>query len=214
MTVIYFVRHGQTDWNKLGLYRGRADRPLDEIGARQAQLVRDALANKEINKLYASPTRRTIETLSPLSAKLRHKPIMMSNGLIDIDYGEWQGMKKEEVPEKWPELDKQWRQDPFGVTFPNGESLLEVQKRALAAVDEIRKDAQGKAVAVCSHRVLLKAIFCGFVKSTTPRAFYSFCIDPGSISIVKFVDDLPVIVNLNNTHHIRGDNPLNGPADF
>lgn len=214
MTMIYFVRHGQTDWNKLGLYRGRADRPLDEIGVRQAQLVRDALKDKGIRKLYASPMQRTLGTLSPLSARMGHKPITMVNGLVDIDYGDWQGQKKDEVPEKWPEVNEQWHKDPFGVTFPNGESLLDVQKRALAEVNNIRNDAKDAVIAVCSHRVVLKTLFCGFVGATAPSAFYSFNLDPGSISIVKFVDDLPVIINLNNTHHIRGDHPLDGPADF
>jgi broad specificity phosphatase PhoE len=214
MTIIYFVRHGQTDWNKLGVYRGRADRPLNEIGARQAELVRDSLKNQGIAKLYASPMRRTIGTLSKFSTWLKHKPIAAVKGLIDIDYGRWQGVKKEEAEKEWSELARQWREDPFSVTFPGGESLKEVQDRALKAVQDICKDAQDATVAVCSHRVVLKALFCAFVGSTSPRAFYTFKLDPASISIVRMIDGHPVIETFNGTHHLRGDNPLDGPEDF
>ncbi len=214
MTIIYFLRHGQTDWNKLGVYRGRADRPLDDIGTRQAELVRDALKEQKIQKLYAGPMRRTIDTLAKFSAWFKHSPINAVSGLVDIDYGDWQGVKKEEVAEKWPELVKQWREDPFGVTFPNGESLKDVQARALQAVKDICNDAGDATIAVCSHRVVLKALFCGFVGSTSPQAFYSFKLDPASISIVRMIDGLPVIETFNGTQHLRGDNPLAGPEDF
>lgn len=215
MTVIYFVRHGQTDWNKVGLFRGRADRSLDEVGKRQGQLVADALKDKGIKGLYSSPMQRTIQTLSPTSRKIRGSShVTMVNDLIDIDYGDWQGVSKTEVPEKWPDIWKTWREDPFSVTFPNGESLIDVQKRALTAVDQIRNDCGDTTVAVCTHRVILKVLFCGFVGAGTKGAFYSFKLDPASISIVRFHGDLPVIVTLNDAHHLRGDDALGGPQDF
>jgi len=214
MTVVYFVRHGQTDWNKLGVFRGRADRPLDEIGRRQARLVGDGLYDKGITKLYSSPMRRCFETFSNISAKMKHKSILSVPGLTDIDYGDWQGVKKGEAAKEWPDLWKMWRDDPFSLRFPNGESLDEVGDRALKAIDDILKDSAGATVAVCTHRAVLKALFCRFVKSTAPRAFYTFKLDPASISIVRFEAHLPIIETFNDTRHIRGDNPLDGPADF
>lgn len=214
MTVVYLVRHGQTDWNRLGVFRGRADRPLDDVGLRQAELVRDALLKKGIQQLYASPMQRTIQTLSSLSAHMGHRPIFMVDGLIDIDYGDWQGVKKTEVAEKWPELWTQWREDPFGVQFPNGESLQSVQDRALEELMNIVKDAGDKTIALCTHRVVLKALYCGFVGSRAPQAFYSFKLDPASISIIRFQEGLPVMETFNDTRHLRGDDPLGGPADF
>ena len=215
MTVIYFVRHGQTDWNKLGLFRGRADRGLDDVGLRQGQLVSQGLeGSKGIKKLYSSPMRRCLETFSNLSAKMRHKPIFSIPGLIDIDYGDWQGLGKQEVAQKWPELWEKWHSDPFGVEFPNGESLKAVQERGLKAVKDIIQDANGATVAVCTHRVMLKALFCGFVQASSPQAFYTFKLDPASISIVRYNGDLPIIESINDTRHVRGDNPLEGPADF
>jgi broad specificity phosphatase PhoE len=214
MTVIYFVRHGRTDWNHQGLFRGRADRPLDDVGIRHSELVRDALAPKKLKHLYASPMQRTIGTLSKLSARMNHKPIHGAKGLIDIDYGKWQGVKKEDAQSQWPDLWRTWHEDPFSVTFPDGESLKDVQARALADINQIVKESEGYPVVVCTHRVVLKALFCGFVDAQSPQAFYSFKVDPGSISIVQFKDDLPVIVTLNDTRHIRGDDPLGGPEDF
>jgi len=84
MTLVYFVRHGRTDWNRDGLYRGRADRSLDEVGLRQAELVRDALKAKGITKIYSSPMIRTVQTVARLSGLLR-KQITAMPGLSDID---------------------------------------------------------------------------------------------------------------------------------
>ena len=211
MTVIYFVRHGQTDWNRLGVFRGRADRPLDERGLRQVERVKDALKDKGVESLFAGPLKRTIQTFLPLAGSGK---INVIDDLVDIDYGEWQGEKKEDVKKKWPDLWDRWHSDPFSVAFPGGESLVKVQERAVAAVNQIRESVGNAAVAVCTHRVVLKALFCSFVRAEAKTAFYTFKLDPASISIVRYMDDLPVIAGFNDTRHLEGENLSIGIQDF
>lgn len=214
MTIVYLVRHGQTDWNKLGVFRGRADRPLDEVGEQQARLVKDALKDKGITKLYASPMQRTVQTFASLSAALRHRQITIIDELIDINYGVWQGKDKQDVARQWPDLWKQWHEDPFGVVFPDGEALADVQIRALKGLGKIIEDAGDDTIAVCTHRVVLKALYCAMAGATAPRAFYTYNVDPASIGLLRYADGLPVMITFNDTRHLRGDHPLDGPKDF
>jgi len=81
-------------------------------------------------------------------------------------------------------------------------------------MEEILVDAKGATIAVCSHRVVLKALFCAMVGSTAPQAFYSFKIDPAAMSVVQYDQGFPVIVSFNDARHIRGDDLFGGPADF
>jgi broad specificity phosphatase PhoE len=214
MSIIYFVRHGRTDWNRQGLFRGRADRPLDDVGHRQAALVAEFLSDRGIDTIYTSPMQRCVETVTPLRGKFRRASINIVAELVDIDYGQWQGVKKDDVQLQWPDQWDAWHSDPFGVTFPDGESLVDVQKRAFDGLGQIRNDAQDKTIVVCSHRVVLKALFCGFLGTTAKRAFYSLKADPASVTVVRFEGDLPVIESLNDTQHLRGDAPPSYIADF
>ena len=96
MTEILLIRHGETEWNAAELFRGRADIPLNENGLRQAGLLSEYLKDKQIDAIYSSPLGRARKTAEIISG--RHGlEVMSSGGLIDIDFGEWQGLAHREV---------------------------------------------------------------------------------------------------------------------
>ena len=64
---IYTVRHGQTEWNKKGLYQGKTDVPLNEEGKKQAMLVKEKLKDKKIDLIISSPLKRAKETAEIIS---------------------------------------------------------------------------------------------------------------------------------------------------
>ena len=104
MTRIVLVRHGQTEWNRVERFRGRADVPLNETGLAQAEATGRRVASEwQPVCVYSSPLSRAVKTAEAIA---RHfdLPVHVHPGLADIDYGEWQGLTPDEVEEHWPGL--------------------------------------------------------------------------------------------------------------
>jgi broad specificity phosphatase PhoE len=125
---IILVRHGQTQWNKEERFRGRADLDLDEVGVKQAEAAADWVAKWPVTAIYSSPLRRALNTAQALAGKLdlKVKPLQ---GIIDIDFGKWQGLSAEEAAADDAALFQKWLVSPHEVQFPGGESLDTVRQR-------------------------------------------------------------------------------------
>lgn len=103
MARFFLVRHGQTAWNKDQRFRGRKDIGLSDKGREEAGLVADALENEGIEHLYASPLSRSMDTLAPLSERTG-KEVVPLEGVIDLNFGEWEGMAPDKVKQEYPDL--------------------------------------------------------------------------------------------------------------
>ena len=136
MTEIILIRHGETEWNAGEIFRGRIDIELNETGIKQAELLAEYLGEVKIDAVYSSPLRRALKTAEMMAAK--HKlDVEIAPGLIDFDYGQWQGLPPQEVKDKYKELYAVWMNNPHRVKMPAGESLDEVRQRAIGVVDKV-----------------------------------------------------------------------------
>ena len=136
MTRVYVVRHGQTAWNLEEVFRGRADIPLDETGKKEVHLAGEALKDETLHAIYSSPLSRSMETAENI-AKFHNLAVTPLDAIIDVSYGEWEGLENQEVQQKYPELHALWLSDPHRVRFPEGESLEQVRSRSMAALEEL-----------------------------------------------------------------------------
>ncbi len=136
MTEIIIARHGQTEWNVGEVFRGRIDIELDETGGEQAKLLAEYLSGRKIDAIYSSPLKRALETAETI-ASYHQLEVEIAPGLIDFNYGEWQGLPHQEVKDRYQELYAEWITNPHQTKMPDGESLQDVRKRVLAVVDEI-----------------------------------------------------------------------------
>ncbi len=152
MTVLILIRHGETDWNVEGRYQGQADPSLNRRGITQAHSLAHALASNPPDLLYASPLRRALETAEILAAALK-LPLFTDPRLVEIHQGDWQGRLRGEIAASYPDLFKQWEEDPWKVTPPGGESLNAVQARVLTAVDEIMARHMEQRIGLVLHRI-------------------------------------------------------------
>lgn len=161
MTEMFLVRHGETEWNADEIFRGRADITLNEKGVVQAKLLGEYLTKSRLEAVYSSPLQRAVRTAEriaiPHSLNVRIEP-----ALIDIDYGEWQGIPLTEVKKIYKNLYIKWETSPEKVKIPGGESLDDVRDRAIAAVNKIVKKHKGPIVLV-SHRVVNKVLICSLL---------------------------------------------------
>ena len=202
MVQIILIRHGETDWNREQVFRGKIDVPLNETGLSQARAVREALAEIAIDELYASHLARAFETARVL-ADGRHLEVRREQGLSDVDFGLWQGVSKEHVKKDYPDLYSTWLTDPQLVTFPRGETLLAVQKRAMAALERAIDGNPGKTVALVSHRVVNKVILCSVLGLDLSR-FWHVKQDTCAINRFEYENGSYYLTLLNDTCHMRG----------
>jgi len=212
MTEIYLIRHGQTDWNREEIFRGRADRPLSEVGNWEAGAISRALAQVAIKFIYSSPLTRAQETARPIASAHGLKGIPLA-GIIDIDYGDWQGRSHDQVKEQYPELYRKWQDHPEQVKFPGGESLSMVQERAMSAFKKVIAGHPEQSGVVVSHRVVNKVLLCALLGLDNSH-FWEIKQDTGAINTIRCDSKSTVIQVLNDTCHLKSLSKDRTTTDF
>lgn len=201
MTKLYLVRHGQTAWNVGEIFRGRADIPLDETGRREAELAGDALREETIHAVYSSPLSRSFETAHNL-ARFHNLPVEPLEAIIDISYGDWEGLSNERVRESYPELHKLWHEQPHKVCFPGGESLDEVRARTMTAVSRLMVKHQDQTIVLAAHRVPNKVICCALIGLDNSH-FWRIQQDTACTNLFTHKNGEWIVTCLNDTSYLK-----------
>lgn len=198
---LFLVRHGETKWNREEVFRGRIDVELNERGIEQARLTARALAGVQLAAVYAGPLSRARET-ARIIAEPHELPVVIVEGLNDLDYGSWQGLSHQEVRERYPDVYRQWVSRPHTVRFEGGESLDEARRRAVAALEEIAARHRGQNVVAVSHRVINKVLLLAFLGLDNSH-FWEIKQDTCAINVIEFHPCRCVICRINDTCHIK-----------
>jgi len=198
---LYVIRHAESQWNPIGRYQGLLDPDLSERGEKQAKLLALELQNKGIELIYTSPLKRTKRT-AQIVAQTLGVPLIEDRRVIEIDHGVWSGKLVEEVKKEFPEMFETWIKEPWKVDFPQGENLLKVYERIKNFVEEVKQKHQGQTVAVVSHTVPIRALYCAALELPIER-FWSFGCDNASYSVIKFEEDRTTLHKLNVTSHLE-----------
>ena len=203
MTRIVLIRHGQTIWNQEARFRGRADIELDEFGRQQAEATGRYVATRwPVVAVYASPMRRAVQTAEPVACAqgLIVQPL---EGLMDIDFGEWQGRLAEEMEQQFPALFRNWLESPQTMHFPGGERLDDVRARLVGALDQVVARHSGEAVALVSHTVANRVLLCAVLGLGNDH-FWRLGQDTCAVNVFDAEDDgTYTIVHLNDTSHLQ-----------
>ncbi len=212
MTLFYLVRHGETQWNRERVFRGRIDVPLNDSGREQAGAVADRLSEAGLAAVYASPLVRAAETARIVADRCGLR-VQTDEGFIDMDFGDWQGLTQQQVQAQFPEAHRTWQTHPGAAAIPGGEPLAGVLKRASSAVSRLAKQHPESAVCVVSHRVVLKLVMA-WALGLDEGAFWRIRQDTGCINVVELVGDVPTVHTLNDTCHLVGLAAAQKPPDF
>jgi broad specificity phosphatase PhoE len=183
MLTIILTRHGQTDLNKRGIFRGRIDVGLNDTGIRQAQSLADYLQDKGVTRIYCSPLRRATKTAEIISARCG-VAAKATPELIDLDHGEWQGLPHAVVQEKYPEMYSQWLNHPESAQIPGGESLDGVLNRTKSLLESILANDRGKTLLV-SHRAVNRIILCHLLGLDNSH-FWNFEFDSCALTTFNY----------------------------
>ena len=204
MTRIILVRHGQTEWNRVERFRGRADVPLNETGLAQAEVTGKRIFNEwRPEAVYSSPLSRAVRTAEIIAGHF-DLSVQVHPGLTDIDYGQWQGLTPEEVRERWPEMIDDWYNKPDSIRIPGGETLEELRTRLLRAIGELVKRHDGQTIVVVGHIVINRIILLGVLGLSNDR-FWRLHQDTCAINCFKAEGGDFTLVSLNDTCHLRSE---------
>ncbi|MCG6944795.1 MAG: histidine phosphatase family protein [Deltaproteobacteria bacterium] len=201
MSRVYLVRHGQTAWNVGEIFRGRADIPLDETGKHEAHLAGETLKDETLHAVYSSPLSRSMETADNI-AKFHDISVTPLDAIVDISYGEWEGLGNQEVQQKYPELHALWLSEPHKVIFPGGESLDEVRSRTMAALENLLVKHQDENFVLVAHRVPNKVICCA-VLGLDNSHFWRIQQDTASTNLFVYQNGQWIISYLNDTSYLK-----------
>ncbi len=202
MTTIIMVRHGQTEWNRVERFRGRADVPLNETGLEQARATGERVAASwRPVAVYSSPLSRAVKTAEAIASHF-NLPVQVHPNLIDIHYGQWQGLTPEEVRERWPDALATWYEAPHQAQIPEGETLDELRTRAMAVVHELSARHPSQTIVIVGHTVINRIILLGILGLGNER-FWRIKQDTCAINVFEAEDGIFTLVSLNDTCHIH-----------
>jgi probable phosphomutase (TIGR03848 family) len=203
MATVILLRHGRTSANATGTLAGRtAGVHLDDHGRSQAERAGDRLAVVPLAALVTSPLERCRETARAVAVRQTGKPRLLADkGLTECDYGEWQGRKLSELARL--ALWRTVQSNPSAATFPGGESLAQMQARAVDAVR--RRDAAvtaehgaGAVWLAVSHGDVVKSVLADALGMHLDL-FQRIQVDPASISVIRYTAERPYVL-ASNTH--------------
>jgi broad specificity phosphatase PhoE len=193
------------------IFRGRADIPLDETGKQEVHLAGEALKHETLHAIYSSPLSRSMETAENI-AKFHNISVTALDDIIDISYGEWEGLANEAVQQKNPALHALWLSEPHKVKFPGGESLAEVRSRTTTALEKLLAKHEDENFVLVAHRVPNKVICCALLGLDNSH-FWRIQQDTASTNLFTYKNGQWIISFLNDTSYLKslGKEPL---ADF
>ena len=200
MTEIILARHGETEWNVAEIFRGRIDIELNETGIKQAELLADYLGERKIEAIYSSPLKRALRTAA-IIARFHQLNVEITPGLIDFDYGNWQGLPHQEVKDKYEKLYTEWIDNPDQVKMPAGESLNDVRLRAIAVVANVIAKYEDIVILV-SHRVVNKVLICALLGLDNSH-FWNIRQDTGGITTFTFENGRFILTGHNNISFLK-----------
>ena len=203
MTRIILVRHGHVDWLAPERFRGRAELPLSDFGRRQARAVASYIAATwKPEAVYTSPLGRCRDTGAAIAAAFRLEPQPVE-GLADIDYGEWQGLTRDEAEERWPDETELWFSAPHLAVIPGGETLAAVLSRASAALRDIMRRHPDRTVAVVGHDSVNRVLLLFALELPLSR-YWHLRQEPCCVNELLFEQGSFVIASINQTQHLSG----------
>lgn len=199
---VFMVRHGETKWNREGRFQGQMDILMNETGLAQADRVAERFRGFPLEAVFVSPLSRARVTGEKIFAASICSNFAADPGFMEISHGAWNGMTAGEVSAQYGTLLEQWRTNPESVQMPgpDGESLADVQRRALAALERTALNRSGDTLLV-THDAVLKTLICHFLGM--PLAYYWRLKIPNcSVSYVEFLNGTPQVGLLGDVSHL------------
>jgi probable phosphoglycerate mutase len=182
MGKLYIVRHGETDFNVQGRYAGSTDVELNDNGLQQAKLLAENLSEHLIDIIISSTLKRAHKTALIIQGHL-HKPLVLLDEFVERSVGVYEGMTRDEVREKYPEL---WNQNVIGqfdCTLHEGESMRQVRERVHKGLQRIKHICGNRNVVLVTHGYVSREIY-GYFNNVSAEEFSKYAL--GNCQVTEY----------------------------
>jgi broad specificity phosphatase PhoE len=191
---LYLVRHAVTTLEP-GRCCGLLDVGLSDEGHEQARLLAETLGSAELAAVYTSPLERARHTAAPIAGRRNLVPNELP-GLAEIDFGELEGRRFEEIAATHPDLYATWMSRPTEVEFPAGERFADFTHRVRETTREIRLAHDREAIVIVSHGGPIRIVVADAL-AMPRRALFRLDQSFTGLSVIDWIEDSP-IVRLHN----------------
>lgn len=202
VTRIVAVRHGETVWNAEMRMQGQLDTALSERGRRQAARAAEALVGEGIEAIVSSDLVRAFDTAAAIADSVG-LPVATDPGLRERSFGMFQGYTYAEIDALWPTEAVRWRRHDPEFAPDGGESLVDFNARAVAAVTAIATRARGRSILVVTHGGVLDCLYraASGLGLDAPR---SWELGNAAINRLLFTGERFTLVGWSDTSHLEG----------
>ena len=199
-TRFILLRHGQTAHSAARLYSGSSDPELTDIGHEQAQrAARAVTALGGVDLIVTSPQTRARQTADACAEALGITDVVVDEQLREMDYGEFDGLSREECMERFAEEFDVWQASSSNAP-PGGESLTALHRRITRARLALQERHEAATILVVTHMTPIKSIIRQAL-GVGAEAFKHIYLDLASISVVEFYGDYGVVRCVNDVAH-------------
>jgi phosphoserine phosphatase len=201
MTKILLTRHGHVEGIQPKRFRGRAELALTELGVRQAAALAGRIAGdwKPV-AIYTSGLQRCVITGAAIAKACRIASSALE-GLMDLDYGQWQMRTYDEVAAEQPELFHLWHAAPQFVRFPGGESLQDLVARTSDALRTVLAKHSGQTVVLVGHDSVNRALLLQLLDQPL-SAYWKLAQGPCCLNEIDIEDAKVSVQRINDTSHL------------
>lgn len=198
---LYLLRHGQTELSRDDTFCGSGlDPDLTDDGRDMAKAFADCYSSTIWQSVYTSNLKRTIETARPLCERIRIAPKPRGE-LDEIGYGQWEGLTKTAVGERFHDDYIRWLADPAWHAPTGGELAVAIAQRGMKLIEEITGECSSGNVLLVSHKATIRIILCALLGVDVGRFRYRFVCPTGSVSVVEFSHEGPLLHALADRSH-------------
>lgn len=195
MTLLYLVRHGETELNKKGVYYGWTDCGLSEKGVIQAQKVAGELKDVVFDQVVSSPLKRAQETASLVSG-LQSSEIILDERLKELNFGSWEGKHYQAIQESDRGNWDLWVNDWKKAAPPAGESFVNMYRRVKQSIKEMVEKYEGQTVMVVTHQGCLRIIMCVLLDMKY-EGYWRFTFNHDTYSLLELEQGYCIVKKIN-----------------
>ena len=201
ITNLFIIRHGETEYNRLGRMQGRGiDEPLNETGRQQARHTARYLEKLGIDLAVSSSLKRSMQT-AQIVADIHQVPLLSYKELDELDFGVYEGKYSEKVAKELDPLKERWQNGEVHLSIDGGESPVQALERVNTRMRSIIREHAGKSLLVVLHGRLIRILLSYWLGYGLER-MQEIKHRNGSLNHLRWNGKAFEIVCLNKTDHL------------
>jgi probable phosphoglycerate mutase len=203
-TILYLVRHGETDWNATGRWQGHTDVPLNERGLQQARLLAQRLLDEGVrfDAIYSSDLTRAYQTAWEIGSLLK-VAVQLWPPLREIDMGAWSGLTREEIHARYPDEYTRLERGEDIRRGINGETKAAMRQRVTHSVEAMVAQHPEETLALVTHGGPVRALVSYVAERYGGTVSQANQIGNTSLTILTCHSYMWEITSCNDMRHLQ-----------